>query len=164
LINLTGDGARAAREQIRTMADEPTARAGEKPRDAKEAGPQSSGGDDSWLDPDLLPSSTVEYESHGAKVTNFRIENSSGRSVNVLRFGQKYTAAYEIILFAEVRSVAFGFQVKTISGVVLAGANNADVPERQLAKVGPDERYAVRFDFFCRFTPGTYLIDAGVMG
>jgi lipopolysaccharide transport system ATP-binding protein len=117
---------------------------------------------DEGYDPNLVSQSRVEYESHGARIGNVRIENGDGQCVNVLQLGHVYTVAYEVSFSAPARRVIFGFQAKNPSGLVLAGASNRDVTAAQIEAVAAGETYAVRFDFVCRYLPSTFLMDVGV--
>lgn len=167
LINLNGADAQAARDAIRAMA-------GEHHEVLEEGLPQTQVSatptpvpavtyDDSWFDLNLASQSMVEYESRGAHIRNLRIEAADGRQVNVLRLGQTYTVAYDVAFSAPVRQVVFGFQIKSLSGIVLAGANTFNVKTMQLADVASGDTHSVRFTFQCRYLPGTFLLDVGVM-
>ena len=116
------------------------------------------------FDPNLVSNSMIEYESHGAKIANVRLLTSDGRRVNVLKLGKSYVIEYEVAFSKIAEQVVFGTQIKTLSGLILAGANTASVASARLKCGSPDEIYNVHFDFVCRVMPGTYLIDVGLMG
>jgi lipopolysaccharide transport system ATP-binding protein len=170
LVNLTGAEANAVRESIRAMVDAdleaPDApalpSADEQPSRLLAVSPPST--DDSWFDPALNSQSMVEYESKGARISNLRIEATGGRQVNVLRLGETYIVAYDVAFWAHAQHVVCGFQAKSLSGLELAGANNLYIRPAQIDQVFPGDIYSIRYEFRCRYLPGTLLLDVGVMG
>ena len=120
--------------------------------------------DPSGFDPDLVPDSVVAYEEQGANIHNVHITTIDGRRVNLLDSGRTYLVRYRVKFTKDVSSVIFGMRIKTLTGVMLAGANNehVDTLNRPTAKQG--DVFDVSFKFVCRFLPGTYAMDVGVKG
>lgn len=172
-INLTGSEAEAVRSEIMTMdgrADSiskvspATGDRLEPPSEQAEANLAVEEEDPSGFDPALVTDSTVEYESQGANISGAHITTPTGRRVNLLGTGRKYIVRYRVEFTRDVPSVVFGMRAKTLTGVMLAGANNehCDPLDRPSAK--PGDVFDVSFEFVCRFLPGTYAMDVGAMG
>jgi lipopolysaccharide transport system ATP-binding protein len=172
LINLTGEQATAVRAEIVEMgrsgpvaggASAPVKAPQEPNGQAAPAEVRAPRQDGSWFDPSLVSSSTVNYESQGAWISELKIQSADGRPVNVLEIGERYRLSYEVDFTADAHNVIFGMQAKTVSGLALAGANNVHKPHAELKHVKMGERRRVAFTFTCRFMPGVFLTDVGVM-
>jgi lipopolysaccharide transport system ATP-binding protein len=123
------------------------------------------GGDEeqTFYDPHLLPQSTLAYESRGAVIESPRIATLSGRPVNVVLHGQEYVYEYSVRFPETCFDVRFGMLIKTVRGLELGGAASA-LPDQALECVEAGSRCTVRFRFRCLMAPGTYFLNAGVMG
>ncbi len=115
------------------------------------------------FDPELRPQSTVEYPGLGARIVDPRIINSHGEAVNVLRSGHTYRYAYEVEFDEAAFGVRFGMMVKTVTGFELGG--QASHPwGGGLEVVDSMSRVRVRFYFRPLLAPGSYFLNAGVLG
>lgn len=124
---------------------------------------QAAEADEGEFEPALVPQSTVEYERRGCRIEGPRILDSRGRQVNVLRAGRTYTYAYEVRFAEPAYRVRFGMMLKLVSGLELAG--QASHPNGQAIDHVEAETVAhVRFEFRTQLTPGTYFLNAGVLG
>nr|WP_210201709.1 ABC transporter ATP-binding protein [Mesorhizobium loti] len=159
LINLLGTEADEVRTQI--ASGEGLAQPESIPIASKGEGHEKE--DESWFDPALGSSSVVEYESHGVRISNLTIQSADERPVNVLQVGKTYSLSYDVMFSTDAGSVIFGMQAKTVSGFVLAGANNQYVPESSFGDFKAGQKRRITFTFVCRFLPGVYLVDTGVM-
>ncbi|HEV7253779.1 MAG TPA: ABC transporter ATP-binding protein [Mesorhizobium sp.] len=174
LINLSGEQALAAREEIRALgvlavpptptgeAAAPEGKPGAVAAQAAQAPPRDSGME--RFDPNFLPQSTVVYESHGAIISNPRLLNSRGEPVNTIEIGREYTYTFNVRFQVDARDVGFGMMVSTTNGLALAGAGTGLSPSTKLKAAAKDSVYVVNFRFICSFLPGTYVLNAGVMG
>jgi lipopolysaccharide transport system ATP-binding protein len=116
------------------------------------------------FDPNLKPTSTIEYESHGAHIDNPVIFDLVGNQVNNLICGTMYRYTYKVSFTESVVNVLFGMLIKTISGVELGGAASASSIKKAMPFVKPGSEFKVEFRFQCNLNPGIYFINAGVFG
>ena len=116
------------------------------------------------FDPHLKPSSTIEYESHGAYIDTPAVLTLSGEQVNNLVRGKSYRYAYTVRFTKGVSNVRFGMLIKTTSGVELGGGASANSPLDSLACVEAGSSYRIEFHFRCVLNPGVYFLNAGVVG
>lgn len=116
-----------------------------------------------YYDPNLIPKSTISYESRGAKITNPRITTLEDEPVNVLVRGEEYIYSYDVIFTEPAFNVRCGMLIKTISGVELGGMvshtlNNAIEYIEKGAELKP------QFKFRCMLLSNAYFLNAGVVG
>ncbi|MFN0263115.1 ABC transporter ATP-binding protein [Tepidamorphus sp. 3E244] len=178
-INLSDEEAGSIRDEIKAMdgwASAPPANnaevAGEGDAGTNATalpGPTETDGrmqvnDGSWYDPNLKSDSRVEYESKGARIRDVQITTTDGRRVNVLCSGGAYQVSYVVEFEETTTNCLFGMQVKALTGMQLAGANNATATTVPRPDMSRGDQVAVTFRFACRFLPGTYAMDVGVMG
>ncbi|MBT8440663.1 MAG: Wzt carbohydrate-binding domain-containing protein, partial [Gammaproteobacteria bacterium] len=114
--------------------------------------------------PNLKPSSTVEYESRGAGIGSARITMLSGEQVNNLVRGETYCFTYTVDFEDDVNNVRFGMLIKTTSGIELGGGVSAVSPSDWIEYVESGSTYRVEFRFNCILAPGMYFMNAGVLG
>lgn len=175
LVNVEGTAANETRKYIRSLAASAQADDTDATLPSSLTEPHSAAhsfrkpgnsvpDEPAWLDPTLLPTSTVQYEERGAKITKLRIETAEGREVNVLSLGRRYRLLYDAQFSQPAERVIFGFQIKTVSGLALGGANSLDVKPAQLAHAAAGAVARIEFEFECRCMPGVYLMDVGIMG
>ncbi|MEE9412721.1 MAG: ABC transporter ATP-binding protein [Methylococcales bacterium] len=116
------------------------------------------------FDPGLKPSSTIEYESHGAVIEQPEILTLAGEPVNNLLRGKHYRYSYRVRFDTSASNVQFGMLIKTISGVELGGAVSAISPDEKLTYVEKGSVYQVEFRFCCMLNSGVYFMNSGVVG
>jgi|CXWL01.1.fsa_nt_gi lipopolysaccharide transport system ATP-binding protein len=116
------------------------------------------------FDPDLKPSSTIEYESRGAYIENVIILDIAGNQVNNLMRGERYRYAYVARFCESASNVRFGMLIKTVSGVELGGGTSAIQLNDSLSYANPGAAYRVEFTFQCVLNPGIYFLNAGIIG
>lgn len=116
------------------------------------------------FDPNLKPSSTIEYESQGAYIEQVKILTLAGKQANNLIRGRTYYYTYTVKFTKDVSNVLFGILVKTTSGVELGGGTSASSPRESLALVEDGSIYHVEFRFRCILNHGVYFLNAGVVG
>lgn len=173
MMNLTGEAAERVREEIRQArhTDKVSKQPSEvltpslsKAREHQTSSPAETDADCSWYDEHLVPDSRVAYEEAGAKITNTRVLNEAGERVNNIEFGRSYTIQYQVRFSEAVRSVIFGMRIKTLTGFVLTGVNNESADASQRPNVNAGDELVIETKFICRLLPGTYAVDAGIMG
>lgn len=121
-------------------------------------------GQEETYDPNLVPSSTIEFESHGPLIDVPRILAFDGQQVNGLIRGKKYRYCYRVDFRREAASVRFGMSVKSTTGLSLAGALSAPDLNRSVKKIDAGSMVDVEFIFECHLNPGVYFMSAGVFG
>lgn len=115
------------------------------------------------FDPSLVPVESVCYESRGAKIYSPEILSLEGQKVNVLLQGKRYTLQYRVLFNMDSKNVRFGMLIKTINGLELGGAVSA-VPGRGISLLAEGDSYRIEFEFTANLAPGTYFLNAGVVG
>lgn len=116
------------------------------------------------FDPNLTPSSTIEYESHGAYISSPVVLTLAGEQVNNLVSGNTYGYTYTVRFNKSANNVRFGMLIKTVSGVELGGGVSASSTIDSLPYVHAGAKYRVEFRFRCTLNPGVYFLNAGVVG
>jgi len=114
-------------------------------------------------DEGMLPQSTVVYSDQGCAVLLPHVQTLDGRRVNVLQPGRDYVYCYRARFDTAAVAVRFGMMIKTVTGVELAGAVSAGQPS-PLQHVAAGDEVEVRFAFRAMLAPGTYFLNAGVVG
>lgn len=116
------------------------------------------------FDPNLRPSSTIQYESHGAHITSPAILTLAGQRVNNLVRGRTYRYSYTVHFTKSASNVRFGMLIKTTSGVELGGGASARSQQDSLDYVEAGSFYQIEFRFKCVLHSGVYFLNAGVVG
>ena len=120
--------------------------------------------DKALYDPDLKPTSTVEYATHGAYIREPGIYTISGQPINNLVVDEYYQYIYTVDFKNSAAAVRFGMLIKSITGAELGGASSSRTGQDGLAFVEAGMKVKVIFQFQCRLNPGTYFLNAGVLG
>lgn len=116
------------------------------------------------FDPNLNPTSTIEYESLGANINSPALRTLADELVNNLVRGKTYRYTYNVQFTKSASNVRFGMLIKTISGVELGGGVSASAVPESLAYVVAGSNYRVEFQFRCALNQGVYFLNAGVVG
>ncbi len=166
LLYAPTDKRETIREQIRQMDEHAELHANTVEAGARQ---EESHGEHTYepqenFDPNLMPSSTIEYESHGAYIDSPAVLTLAGEQVNNLVRGKTYRYAYTVRFSKSASNVRFGMLIKTTSGVELGGGVSANSPRESLAYVGAGSSYRVEFRFRCALNAGVYFLNAGVVG
>jgi len=115
-------------------------------------------------DPNLKPTSTLEYESLGVIIASPVILTVEGRQVNNLIRGKNYRYTYKVHFSTNAINVRFGMLIKTVSGVELGGAVSVGSINESVGFVDSGSTYQVEFRFRCSLNSGVYFLNAGVVG
>lgn len=116
-----------------------------------------------FLDPNLKPSSTVDYEVFGATISSPKIFNLSGREVNCLVIGDKYYYVYTVVFERDFYDVRFGMMIKLANGTEIGGIGTASFG-KGIKHVCAGTTIEVKFGFNCILLPGLYFANAGCVG
>ena len=115
-----------------------------------------------FYDPNLIPKSTITYESHGATIGNAQLHNAKGSKVNILQRGASYVFSYEVHFDKLLHDVRFSFLVKTIRGIEVGGiASNTETLMTSDFPAGTV--VTLSFPFKCLLTSDQYFLNAGVL-
>ena len=117
-----------------------------------------------FFDPNLVPQSTLAYESQGAHIESPQILTLAGDKVNCLKRGKTYRYTYKVRFDKAAANVRFGMLIKTTSGLELGGVISALSADQTLPYVAPGSLVHVAFRFACVLNPGTYFLNSGVRG
>jgi lipopolysaccharide transport system ATP-binding protein len=118
--------------------------------------------DDSFLGRAVLTHALFAYPEAGARISNPRIVNQEGKTVNNLRRGHSYHYLFDVTITETLRGVRFGALIKTPTGMEIAGM--ASHPQLEtIPSIQPGETFNVRFTFRCRLLVGSYFLNAGVL-
>lgn len=135
------------------------------PLEAAISVPAEDDGIADYFDPNLKSQSTLYLEERGARIRDVRLATLDGKPVNVLRMGRRYMIAYDVdFVRCLAATVGFGFSIKLINGVAIGGFQTFNsVATRNVLENSTTSQNA-SFIFICSMLPGTYSIDAGVLG
>ncbi len=153
--------------KLSIVADEPLPAAIESDQKVAEVNtqaPDRQQQDAENFNPDLVPTSTIEYESCGAVIYNPQILTLSGKIVNNLVRSKRYIYNYAVDFTEDVQNVRFGMLIKTKTGVELGGATSACSLHEMVEFIPAGTKYSVQFNFRCALNEGTYFLNAGVIG
>lgn len=115
-------------------------------------------------DSGFTTTSFLDFEAHGARISNAQIFTTDGRQVNGLIRGRVYNFRY-IVQFEHTRNnVRFAMLVKTASGMPLGGALSAPSTATAIPIANAGHQYVVEYSFHCHLNPGVYFLNAGVFG
>lgn len=115
-------------------------------------------------DPSLTASAVTRLEERGAKITDVRITTLNGAQVNLLQLGKRYRLQYEVEFVQGALQVGAGFGMRTVAGLMVAGASTFLQRKQRLSCVNAGERKLVSFEFTCSLLPATYFVQCGVRG
>ncbi|MDD2923810.1 ABC transporter ATP-binding protein [Rhodoferax sp.] len=116
------------------------------------------------FDPSLIPSSTITYESRGALIQDPAVLTLAGERVNNLIRGKTYRYVYQVQFSQSASNVRFGMMIKATSGLELGGGTSANTVRTSINAITAGTSYAVEFRFVCALNPGTFFLNAGVVG
>jgi lipopolysaccharide transport system ATP-binding protein len=114
-------------------------------------------------DSSLKPQHAIRYESQGAKIERPHITTLEGDLVNLLLLNRKYSFNYSVTFMEDCFKVRFGMLFKTVSGFEVGGS--ASHPSgSEISFISAGTSVNVEFRFSCLLLPGTYFLNAGVVG
>jgi lipopolysaccharide transport system ATP-binding protein len=119
-------------------------------------------GDADGFDPGLVSPGPLAYVSRGAQIHDPVLLSPEGVRVNMLRRRREYVYRYWVRFSVPAFKVRFGMLIKTVTGLELGGA--VSHPRDGGVDVGSGTMVEVTFRFRCLLQPGTYFLNAGVVG
>lgn len=115
------------------------------------------------LSSELLNIDSLVYESNGAIIEDPNITTVDGKCVNLLVRGGEYVFTYNVKFHDDSSYVRFAMMIKTLTGLEVYGC----VSHAKFSSVNQfynGQTYRQSFRFKCSLLPGTYLLNAGVLG
>ena len=109
----------------------------------------------------MIPVSELEYSQNGGEIVQFEIQDLNGRKVNLVPSGFSGIIRVQIRFDESFQDVIFGFHIKSVSGLELAGLTYPAAQE-ELIKVNAGETVEVYWHVKFSFVPGTYFFTFGV--
>lgn len=150
---IRSEGSRSAKEPLHSASVEGGPDRSPKPHAWKEA-----------YDVSLIPKSTIEYISNGARIQNPIVTTIDGQRVNHLLRGKIYLYSYNVQFTREFRNVRFGMLIKSLTGVELGGYVSARSTGDPMISVDAGSEYDVSFRFRCSLNQEVFFLNAGVLG
>lgn len=117
-----------------------------------------------FFDPNLEPTSKVTFASHGAFIRSPGLFTLSGKPVNHLIVDEFYQYVYTVDFQVAASAVRFGMLIKSLTGTELGGASTSMSSSDTLPFVLAGSKVNATFRFQCRLNPGTYFLNAGILG
>jgi lipopolysaccharide transport system ATP-binding protein len=114
------------------------------------------------FDPMLMPESTIAYPEQGAQILSPRILTLTDEPANLLRRGQEYQYCFDVRFNVSLANVRCSMLVKMPDGRELGGLISSRPGEGMHTSAGFKHRQCFRFR--CNLLPGTYFVNAGVVG
>lgn len=130
-------------------------------RDGIEDGPVDSEPTD-WFDPDMPKTNEVTYGNGDAEIFEYGMYNEAGQQVNVLVTGNTYNWRYKVKFDDPAHKVGFGFVIKTVDGISVAGLNNNLLLQQLIDFIPSDCVVEVTFKIKLNLAPAMYFVNSGV--
>ena len=111
------------------------------------------------FNPNVKPTSTIEYESKGARILDVKVTDLEGKEVNILEHGRQYYYQYRVNVTQPLQQVKLGFLLKQKNGTAIAGGVYPSLMEdiEHLNK-----SINVKFKIIANLAQGEYFFNAGV--
>ena len=111
------------------------------------------------FNPNLKPTSTIEYGQKEARIFDVKVIDIEGQEVNILEHGQSYYYTYRVEVTQPLQQVKLGFLIKKKDGTELGGGvypssiENIDLLNKSII---------IKFKFVANLAQGEYFFNAGV--
>lgn len=110
---------------------------------------------------ELNPTSCQRYDANGGEIIDWSLTDISGRRVNVVPSGFTGKVRLRVRFDRAASDVVFGFHVKTINGIELAGLSHPAFNEKGIA-ISNGDALEVEWNVRVPFSPSTYFFTFGV--
>lgn len=112
-----------------------------------------------YFDSTLAEPPALSYEKNGGEIYDVAVLNERGLETNTFPSGYDAILRYRFKCDSTQRGVRFGFHIKTIQGLELAGLSiPSSFTEIPVLEAGV---YEVRFPVCFRLAPGSYFVTVG---
>jgi len=109
----------------------------------------------------MVPVSELKYSQNGGEIIGFEIQNLMGHKVNLVPPGFSGTLRVQVRFDESFQDVIFGFRIKSVSGLDLAGLTYPAAQE-ELIKVNAGDIVEIYWHVKFPFVPGIYFFTFGV--
>lgn len=110
----------------------------------------------SYYNPNIKSKSIVCYEENGAKISNIRLLDENGNTVNIIEKDSEYTYIYEVDFSQDFIDIKFNMRIKNIKGIVITGHTQA------INKVKKGSHHIIKFKFKNILNSGEYFFNSGI--
>lgn len=167
LMNASAEALPGLREQILQAQDAQTGQQikdGEAHQQNMQTSSQPVNTHQESFEPSLQASNITRLEERGARISEVQITTLNGSKVNMLQLGKRYRLSYVVEFSCSAFQVGVGFGVRTVSGLMVAGAATALSKKLRIQEVYSGEKKLISFEFTCNLLPDTYFLQCGVRG
>lgn len=109
----------------------------------------------------LAVTEPLKYQNHGGEIVSFELQDANGNKVNMVSTGFSGVAKLVVRFDAPFEDVIFGFHLKSISGLEIAGLSYPP-PQEPLIAVMPSDTVEVFWKVHLPLAAGTYFFTFGV--
>lgn len=109
----------------------------------------------------MIPVSKLEYSKNGGTITLTEIQDTNGHNVNLVPSGFSGIVRMQVRFDMPFQDVIFGFHIKSVSGLEVAGLTYP-APQEELISVNTGDVVEVYWHTKFSFVPGTYFFTFGV--
>lgn len=120
-----------------------------------------SGEPGDWFDPNVPKTNEVVYGNGDAEIFDYGMYNEQGQKVNVLVTGRIYQWRYRVKFYKTAYKVNFGFLIKTVDGIDVAGTNN-HFEQCSVESIPGGAIVEAVFGLKLNVAPGVYFLNSGV--
>jgi lipopolysaccharide transport system ATP-binding protein len=114
-----------------------------------------------WFDPNMPKTNEVTYGNGDAEIFEYGMYNEQGHQVNILVTGNTYQWRYKVKFHTAVHKVNFGFLIKTVDGIDVAGVNN-DLEQQPIDFIPAHAIVEIIFELKLNLAPAMYFLNMGV--
>lgn len=109
----------------------------------------------------MTPASELKYPQNGGEIIGFELQNLMSHKVNLVPPGFSGVIRMRVRFDESFQDVIFGFRIKSVSGLELAGLTYPAAQEEGI-KVNAGDILDVYWHIKLLFVPGTYFFTFGV--
>ena len=166
LLNVSAGELESLRAQIKSSTPQETPAEQLSPQSEPGAPEITASGLNEGFDPSLFTAAAAvtRLEERGASISDVKITTLHGVQVNLLQMGKRYRLEYQIRFDEDAREVGMGFGMRTVSGLMVAGASTFLARRHRISQVKAGQHKKVSFEFTCNLLSDTYFIQCGVRG
>jgi len=107
-------------------------------------------------DPQLVPSSSLSYESHGIRIERVEVLNASGQPANLLALDSPFSLRFHYVAEQDQDNLRLACNLANHTGVRITGQHHAGPSCRA------GQRFSVSFHFRGGLLPGLYFVGGGI--
>ena len=109
----------------------------------------------------LAVAAPLKYEKQGGEILSFEMHDAQGKKVNIVSTGFSGLVKLIVRFDAPFQNVTFGFHLKSVSGLEVAGLSYPP-PQGSVVSVVPGDTVEVCWKVYMPLAAGTYFCSCGV--